>query len=218
MNDLRVFNEKIFKESLVIQKQYNLSAPNLVSSKRFLKTIKNNPILYIGQETNCWVNDDSTLDINIGRVEDSYDSFIIDYNGDNTVFWQFIKSIINNEPIADNVVWTNTLLMGNRYKKGTPIVDKSLLDISYKNLLYLYKFFNPSNTIIVAGNSNPYYSVLNRFYKEIDSSLSDKWPTSSEPLIIDDKNSIFMTYHPMYLRKSKKYDSVVKEIKAYYKK
>ena len=218
MNNLRVFNEKLFKESMILQKQYDLSAPNLVSSKRFLKTIKENPILYIGQETNCWVNDNSDSEITIDTVEDAYDDFVIDYNGVNTVFWQFIKSIIDNESIANNVVWTNTLLMGKRYEKGTPTLDEKLLDISFDNLVYLYKYFNPQHTIIVAGNRNPYYTVLNRFLKEIDSSLSDKWPTSTEPLISDYKNSIFMTYHPMYLRKSKNYESVLLKIKTNYKK
>ncbi len=213
MNDLKIFNEKIYEKYL---KLYNddVAMPNLVSSKRFLEKIKKHPILFIGQETNSWLNyygGIKTLD----EVEDGYDSFIIDENGANTHFWRFIKQIIDGK-VCENVVWTNTILYGKRASVGAPNISKDGIELSLENLLFLYEYFEPSYIINVSGNRNPYYQVAKLFYDKIGSKLKDTCPVSNDKLKID--GNIFWTYHPNYLVYRKGFREVTTKIKELIKK
>lgn len=206
MDKLRKFNEDIYNRSLKIDDVENLSCPNLVSSKKFLEHIRPNPILYLGQETNCWVNDNRKCIVDLEEIENAYDHFMIN-RGTSTKspFWQFIKMSTNikYKDIYKNIVWCNTLLMGKRYSSGTPEVSKELASLSLENLLFLYEYFKPSVIITVTGNRNPYYDITTKFLKEINSSLVGNWPIFNDPLIEDAEKDIYWTFHPRFLRLNK---------------
>ena len=186
--DLREFNEKTYKKYIKLENIEDLACPNLVSSKKFLDNIRKNPILYIGQETNGWVNG-NIVDINIDNIEDAYDNFLINHHTSKTIFWRFLKECIKEDysNFYKNIVWSNTILIGKRYSKGHPIVNEDIKNLSLKNLLFLYEYFEPSAIINVSGNTNPYYDITNDFLKKIGSKLENKWPNKDNHLLIDDK-------------------------------
>ena len=77
---LKSYNEELFDNYLKLDNSEELSSPLLVSSKRFLNNIKKNPIMFIGQETNGWVNyNKDNSSITVDEIENSYDDFLIDY-------------------------------------------------------------------------------------------------------------------------------------------
>ena len=205
MSKLKIFNEKIYNKCLNLKNKELLSSPNLVSSKKFLNSIKEKPILYLGQETNCWVNnkvDNPTLD----EIENSYDNFLIDNGVNNkSAFWQFIKSAtgIDYRDLYKNIVWSNTILVGRRYTSGAPEIDKDLFNLSLENLLFLYDYFKPSAVIFANGNSNSYRNITNKFLTEIGSILYDEYPTNENLLLIDEDKNIFWTFHPRGLKYKK---------------
>ena len=212
---LKSYNEELFDSYLKLDNKEELSSPLLVSSKRFLGNIKKNPIMFIGQETNGWVNydKDNSL-ITVDEIEDSYDDFLINYKTSKTIFWQFIRDIVGSyDEISSNVVWTNTLIVGNRYSKGHPVLDSKIKNLSLNYLLFLYEYFEPSIVINVSGNTNPYYKVTNEFLSKIDSSIKDSYPSKDNNIIIDAEKSIVWTYHPMKLRLENKFDENVNKIR-----
>ena len=216
ISKLKSYNEEIFNSYLKLERIEELSSPLLVSSKRFLNIIKKNPIMYIGQETYEWINYNKDInDISLDTIEDSYDNFLIDYQTSKSIFWQFIKGIINSNysDIASNVVWINTLIVGNRYSKGHPIVDDKIKNLSLSYLLFLYEYFEPSIVVNVSGNCNPYYEITRLFLEKINSNIKDLYPTSDKPIIIDNNSNIVWTYHPRQLRYRKEFNNAVNEIR-----
>ena len=211
MNKLRINNESIYEEYKSIDDIENISSPLLVSSKRYLESIKKNPIMYIGQETNEWVNYDNNSIHSLNDIENRYDEFLIDYKTAKTIYWQFIKNILTTEydDIHKNIIWTNTLICGNRFSKGHPEITKELENLSLQNLLFLYDYFKPSYIINVSGSNNPYYNITEKFLNEIG--ISIEYPISTNAITI--KDNYIWTYHPNYLRKSKKEKEVKEKIK-----
>lgn len=214
MNDLRVFNEQLYNDYLKLSSVDELASPNIVSSKKFLNDVNKHPIMYVGQETYGWVNYNDG-EVNLDTIEDAYDHFFFVRGTSKTHYWRFIKNIVETDycDLHKDVVWTNTIIAGKRYDKGAPYVTDKLKELSVKNLLFLYEFFEPSCVISVAGNNNPYYDITTTFLKKIDSKLVNKWPTQEKPLIMDDEKKIAWTYHPMRLMYDSNFDNTVSGIK-----
>lgn len=211
MNNLRTFNELIYNKYLSLDNINLLSSPLLVSSKKYLENLSNKKIMYIGQETNRWVNEGNEVIRSINDIEDSYDYFLLDKCTSSTIFWQFIKNIldVNYNELHKNIIWTNTLLCGNRFEKGTPCTNDKLNNISLEYLLFLYDYFKPDYIINVSGNRNPYYNITTKFLNELGITLD--YPTKSNPVVI--KDNIIWTYHPLFLKRSKLENNVKDEIK-----
>ena len=210
---LKSYNQELFDSYLKLDNIKDLSSPLLVSSKRFLGNIKKNPIMYIGQETNGWVNYDKD-NVSLDDIENSYDDFLIDYKTSKTAFWQFIKDIVGSyDEIASNVVWTNTLVVGNRYSKGSPEFNNKIKNLSLNYLLFLYEYFEPSIIINVSGNTSPYYKVTRDFLSIISSNIKDIYPNKNESMVIDTDKSIIWTYHPMRLRLDNNFDENINKIR-----
>ena len=101
-NKLHIFNEKIYEKCNLLKNKDELACPLLVSSNnQYLEKINESKqkILYIGQETNGWVNYDDNNEFMVNEIEKVYYDFMMksDYN---KPFWQFIKSIIGKTRVV----------------------------------------------------------------------------------------------------------------------
>lgn len=196
---LRKENEIILESLSSDIKDYNLSGPLLVSSsKEFKESIQNNKsIMYIGQETNGWLNEGTSLDF-----ESLYQNFLYN-NNYNREFWKFIRMIIEktNDLKLDNILWANSIICGKKDELGTPIITDKLEAISKDYLVKLYKHFKPDMVVIASGPNNPYYEIIKEFLKSIDSGLSGYYPTIKDSIVSDEDKNIHYTYHPNYLNR-----------------
>lgn len=193
------YNQNIFDFYNNLSHKDEMAKPLLVSPD----WIDNKKILYIGQETNGWCNQNS-----VNELEKYYYNFMKN-NHYYTNFWSFIKGFTS----LDNVVWNNTLICGKRDSSGLTPYYQDIEKISLEYLLFLYEKVKPEKTIIVAGPNNPYYEIINTFNKKIGSSIVNKYPTSRQPIVADDNNGIYYSYHPRHLCLSKMTDSVRNSIK-----
>lgn len=205
MDNLREMNEKIYDKFTSFNNS-DLACPNLVSSQSFNENICKHPIMYVGQETNGWVNysnDNATLD----DIEKRYDEFLMNYGTSKSTFWRFLKNCIKEdyENFYKSVVWCNTLIFGKRYDKGAPKLNDEMINLSLEYLLFLYEYFEPSAVINVSGNCNPYYNITKTFLDKVGSNIKD-YPTSDQYLITDNDKNIMWTYHPLKLSYMKKFD------------
>lgn len=211
--ELREHNIKLLNSLRKEVIDYKLSNPLLVSSnKGYIEKIKNTKsIMYIGQETNGW-----ELSQNIDKIENCYLNFLSS-GASNREFWKFLKLLRNkdNNDLRD-IVWSNALICGKYEEKGTPTVTDLLQEKSLQNLIYLYNYFNPSITVIVAGPHNPYYEIVSKFLKEINCSISGLYPKSNEMLLSDEIRNIHYTYHPNYLNRKGKLLELSKTINNFY--
>ena len=196
---LRKENELILESLSSDIKDYNLSGPLLVSSSNeFKKNINNNKsVMYIGQETNGWLNEGTASDF-----ESLYQNFLYN-NNYNREFWKFIRLVIekNSDLKIDNVLWANAIICGKKDELGTPKLTDKLESISKDYLVELYKYFKPQMVVIASGPNNPYYEIIKEFLKSIDSKLSGYYPTIEESIITDEDKNIHYTYHPNYLNR-----------------
>lgn len=200
MNKLHDFNKYIFEEYNKIENLEDLSLPLLISSDLSYINNLEKKIMYIGQETNGWVNDyEVDYEINAVVLEQIYLSFLRK-GATNRDFWLFIKHVldISNDKLKNNVIWNNTLLAGKRIEKGHPIVSKKLENLSLDYLLFTHDYFKPEQIIFVNGPHNPYYDITIKFLKELKSKLIHEYPTKNNPLLIDEDKNIIWTYHPNY--------------------
>lgn len=209
--ELKEYNKVLIEKYKKLENILELSAPLLVSTDTtYLNNIKNsnNKILYIGQETNGWFDNN----INQELLEKTYLEVLNRKN--NRDFWRFLYNFsIDN---CKNVIWSNTLIAGKRYGIGHPNITDKLQDLSLKNLLFLYEYFKPDITLFVSGPNNPYYEIVKSFLTEINAKI-DNYPTISNPLIFDKEKDIFWTYHPNYLNRSHLKQKVLNTIKDYQK-
>lgn len=203
MKELRQYNLELLNQFKNLEHRDEFSFPLLVSSNtEYLEKLKTekNRILYIGQETNGWVNYNPDKKLDVDTIEDRYLEFI-EAGCNNKEFWRFIKQIMRSDNVSDNVIWTNSFIAGSKDSKGAPIHKEEINEMSINNLIYLYQYFKPTMTLIVSGPNNPYYSVVNEFLKSIDSSLTQQYPRSENILVGDETNNIYWTYHPNYLQR-----------------
>lgn len=211
--EIRIFNETLLKKYNLIDNVTELSSPLLVSSDSdYINNVKNsnNKILYVGQETNGWVNDNINEGINQDLLESIYLEVLQRKNSNE--FFKFLSNLSSD--CYKNVIWANTLIAGKRYGIGHPNVTDKLQELSLENLLFLYKYFKPDITLFVSGPCNPYYEIVKSFLNIIHSKIDD-YPTIYNPLITDKENNIHWTYHPNYLNrvhlKQKVLDGITKQ-------
>ena len=212
MNNLRIYNEKVFNEYLSLSNKENLAFPNLVSSKIFLDKVCKNPIMYIGEETNGWINYKDNYESNIDYIEDAYDYFYTVRCTSKTIFWKFLKKVteVNYDEMYKNIIWCNTIISGKRYDKGAPIVDYKLRNLSIEYLIFLYNFFKPRIIIDVSGNKEVYSVITKEFFKSLNIDLQDK--NLDKDNILLESNNVFWTYHPNRLLYLSKYSDVSNKI------
>lgn len=206
MISLRESNLELLKQYKLLKHHDSFSLPILVSSnKEYLKKIEKAPtkILYIGQETNCWINYHDDKVSSCEEIENVYFQKLIKEGTSRRDFWSFIQNILQVEhnDIGKNIIWTNSLIAGKRRAIGPPEHSEELHDISVQNLLFLYQYFKPDLTILATGPNNPYYQINTDFLKEVNSSLVGKYPKKQVPLLTDQEKQILWTYHPAYLHR-----------------
>lgn len=216
MENLKSFNKYILDEYNKLENHNELSSPLLISSDdNYIKNLKRK-ILYIGQETNCWVNYDfpeNKIDLNV--LEQTYFKFL--KNGAaNREFWKFYKQLLEiyDEELSNNIIWNNTFISGKREDIGAPQVTKDLSNLSLEYLLYIKDFFQPEYIIFVNGPKNPYYEQTIKFLKELRSNLVDSYPSMQQPVVMDYKNNIFWTYHPGFQNRIHIKEEVMDKIKS----
>lgn len=213
MNKLKNFNQYILDKYNKVS-DGSLSCPLLVSSNiDYLNNLKRR-ILYIGQETNCWINyDDGSIKYSRQNIEDTYLKFLKE-GARNRDFWVFIRKVldIDRNELVNNVIWNNTLIAGKRTSIGYPDNVDDISQLSLEYLLFLYNYFEPEYTIFVNGPNNPYYKITVEFLKQIKSNLINYWPKPSDKLLFDDKNNIFWTYHPAYQKRLNKHNEIINGI------
>ena len=219
MTDLKAMNIIIYDKFKKL-KDANLSAPLLVSSNRYLHSLTKHPIMYIGQETNGWVNyDDGHMDFD--KIEDTYDNFLIDYHTSKSLFWSFLKKAtgLSYEEFSKQIIWCNTLIAGKKDAIGTPNITNELKDISLEYLLFLYNYFKPLYVIDVSGPNNPYYDVTTKFLDTIGSNISTSYPSKENYILMDDIKNIVWTYHPKKINMDQKTgevtDKILEKIRKY---
>ena len=215
MNKLTEHNKEVLEnyKKLIEDEHIDLSSPLLVSSdNEYLSSLKRK-IMYIGQETNGWVNYKKGLsEITSKKLEEEYYNFLKNKTY-KSPFWKFIKESLEQEEVASSIIWSNIFICGNKIGYGKPARHEKLLDMSKENLIFLNDFFNPEYTLFVCGPTSPYYVVVDSFLEYKDSSLLGRYPSKSSPVIYDDKNNIIWTYHPGYLRRKNLYEETKEKIK-----
>lgn len=222
MLSLREENLKLLEQYYLLKHKDTFSLPVLVSSNgKYLEKIANAPkrILYIGQETNGWINDyNDASNISCAEIEEVYFDMLLKNGPSRRDFWTFIQNILQVETkeIGENIIWSNSLIAGKKYKVGPPEHAQELYDISVQNLLFLYQYFKPDLTIFCSGPNLPYYQVNTDFLKRINSSLAEQYPQKNTPLLVDKQKQILWTYHPAYLHRQKIKQQLEEEIHHQY--
>lgn len=215
MSCLRDLNEYILEEYNKIENCEELSSPLLISSDKSYTESLERRIMYIGQETNCWFNyDNPSSEVTVQALEQSYFEFL-KCGARNRDFWKYFKQMleITDDKLINNVIWNNTFVAGRRREIGHPPVTKKLSDLSIEYLLNVRKIFEPEHIILVSGPTNPYYELTIKFLKEVKSSLVETYPTMVNPLVIDEKNNIFWTYHPGFQNRKHINNEIMEKIK-----
>lgn len=214
MDKLNELNKYIYEEYKHLPNREELSIPLLISSSDNYTNNLERRVLYIGQETNCWMNyDDSTYLPNIDVIENKYFNFLKD-GARNRDFWVFIRNVLElqREDLLLNVIWNNVLIAGKRRSMGHPETNDKLEDLSMEYLLEITKIFNPEHIIFVCGPTNPYYRVVTKYLKEINSKLVYDYPTPDKLIINDDR--VIWTYHPAYQNRIHKKDEVLTKVRS----
>ena len=212
MREFHLYNTEIFNKYILYRDSYNLSdislpllvSPNLLKEK--------NKILYIGQETNTWGKHHSQ-DITVEVLENIYDQFL-KMGPPNTIYWKFIRDLFETDNLYQNLVWSNLLLCGKKDTLGTPKLPDEFISLSSEYLFQLYQTMLPSKVIITSSPKYPYINVITSFLEKCGVDIING-PSKNFPVVFDSSLQIFWTYHPKYLRLSKKSINVTKEIKKY---
>lgn len=197
-------NKQILEEFKILPHLDTFAYPLLVSTNPiYLENLKlqKTRILYIGQETNQWVNYRPNSVFTQEAIEGRYYEFLNEQGPSRREFWQFIRHILKKDDVGNNVIWNNTLIAGRKEGLGCPEHYQELEQLSLKNLIFLYQYFKPELTILASGPNNPYYHITNTFLKNLDSSLQEKYPTIKNPLLEDKNHNILWTYHPNFLHR-----------------
>lgn len=201
MNELKIYNKNILQKFLQLKNKDCLSYPLLISSNQ--KFEKGEKILYIGKETNTWLYKYDKVTQNL--LEQKYEELLNKLP--NTTFWKFLSEINSD---SKNVIWANTLICGDKYTKGTPKNYEDIKELSIEYLIFIYEYFKPDETVFVCGPNNPYYEIVNKFLNYYNINL--ECPNKDNLINYNEKNNIYWTYHPNFLRYQKN-NKVITKIK-----
>lgn len=211
MDKLHNLNNYILEEYKHLPCREELAIPLLISSNPLYVDNLKRKILYIGQETNCWMNYNDPVNVpDIDEIEDQYYRFLKE-GARNKDYWKFIKSVLNIEgkDLINNVIWNNMFIAGKRTEIGHPNNDK-LEKLSVEYLLEVTKMFNPEYTILTTGPTNPYYHMTYQYLKALKSNLINSYPTRENPMIYDE--NIIWTYHPNYQNRIHQKQKVIEKV------
>lgn len=214
MNKLNELNKYIYEEYKKLSNREELSLPLFISSDNNYIDNLDRRVLYIGQETNSWMNYyDKDYLPSIDIIENKYLEFL-ESGARNRNFWLFIRNVLNisKEELKYNVIWNNTFITGKRLGIGHPNDNKTLEDLSLEYLLEITKIFDPEHIILVCGPTNPYYRIITKYLKEINSKLTYNYPKPNDLVISDEK--VIWTYHPAYQNRIHKSEEVLTKVKS----
>lgn len=212
MNKLNELNKYIYEEYKKLPNREELSLPLFISSNNDYTNNLERKILYIGQETNSWMNyNDSKYLPDVNTIENKYYKFLQE-GARNRNFWIFIREVleVSKEELLSNVIWNNAFIAGKRRSIGHPN-DNELEKLSLEYLLEITKIFNPEHIILVCGPTNPYYRIVTQYLKEINSKLVYNYPKPNDLVINDDK--VIWTYHPAYQNRIHKNEVILTKVK-----
>ena len=217
--ELEAFYNKKFLENAMLDEY---SSPHLISLNN---ARVNTDIMIIGQETNSWYG--SYLDFRNRGVENQmkiYDAFIDEnYQKMNTLFWRYMKKIINNNNVVP--VWTNIFKFDLGDARGG---DKNISKASTEEYAEIIQFhqgilareieiIQPKIIIFFTGHTYDklfFDPIVKRDgdYKELYRSIDelegiDEWKCAFFDLKKFDgfsnfKGKAFRTYHPIYLNRN----------------
>lgn len=221
MLSLRESNLNLLEQYKLLKHHDSFSLPILVSSnKEYLEKLEKAPVrvLYVGQETNCWINYHNDDVNSCEEIEQVYFNKLLRTGTSKRDFWTFIRNIlqVEHQKIGENIIWSNSLIAGKRREIGAPTYADELHDISVENLLFLYQYFNPDLTVLASGPKNPYYQVNTDFLTGIGSSLAGSYPKKQSPIVCDNDKKILWTYHPAYLHRIGIKEELEKKIHSQY--
>lgn len=211
MKKIQGFNDYALEELRKLNNTNEISNPLLVSPKAKGK------IMYIGQETNGWFESLNDSNYSARELEDFYVRYFLNGRVRNTLFWRFIKDVVENDDLASSVVWTNALIVGKDKGVGCPRVNSEIKDLSVENLITIYECFDIKKIICAAGPCNPYYDVYTTFLKEIGKNIND-YPRNGNPLAYSDCGDAIYINHPQYLWRKSIYYDVLGKSKEFIKK
>ena len=105
MEKIVEFNDYALAELRKLNNTNEISNPLLLSAKARGK------IMYTGQKTNDQFESLRVSNYNAREFEDFYERYFLNGKVRNTLFWRFIKDIIEIDDLASTIVWTNTLVV-----------------------------------------------------------------------------------------------------------
>ena len=95
MDQLHDLNNYILEQYKSLPNREELSIPLLICSNSLYTDNLKRKILYLGQETNCWMNYYDPVNVpNIEEIENKYYDFLKD-GARNREYWKFIKIVMN---------------------------------------------------------------------------------------------------------------------------
>ncbi len=197
---LHTLNDEVLEQVKIIDKNYLLSNPLLISSNSTGK------ILYLGQETNTWYG--SHKGITSARVvEGYYDEFFFENKMPNKPFWRFIRNAADISDVGNDgdITWANLFICSNKDKKGTPKLSDEIKNLSINYLLNVIDILGIEKVIAVVGPQNPYYFVLMSLLGELGWKTNE-WPTESKTVVYSENEKLFYTYHPNRLQRTHNFD------------
>lgn len=211
--------DNFIKELLKLEKESNeeCSNPLLMYCWENEYEKANVKLLFIGEETNTWYEEDSKGNNSLDDNIKFYERFSLDSNNKiNSPFWKFIKQInehFNGESAQHAFLWTNINKIGRKTGVGAPSKDFLKIEKEKFNVLEEeIKITKPDVIIFMTGKEGEYH-------------LSGKLPVSREPENLDNdlyiqkiectgfENTLFLrTYHPQYMWKSGKSSDYINKI------
>lgn len=215
--NLNEHNIELYNKYNILKHKEEFSIPLLVSTNpSYLNNLKlHKKVLYIGQETNTWMNtNDQTYEVE--EIEQQYYEFL-KKDCTKREFWRFLREVLDKQTIVDTTIWSNALIVSKKYDKGTPSNVEEIKKMSLENLLYLYDYFKPDITLITSGPCNPYYEIIYNFLKNIDSKLYGEYPDRNNLMVNDLDKNIFYTYHPNFLQRQNQLKKIATKVKKYTK-
>jgi len=214
--ELKKFYENKFLDK-TINKEY--SSPLLISLDENINT----DIMIIGQETNSWYeNYEKFLKNRVDKQMEIYKNFMKkEYLKMNTMFWRYVKKIINDDNITP--VFNNLFKFDLGDKRKDRNISKApkneyeqIIDFHQDILSKEIEIIKPK--IIIFFTGHPYDKLFidpiikqngdyKKLYKSIPSLSIDEWKCG----ILDLKNfkgfenfegKAIRTYHPIYLNRN----------------